>query len=951
LAVYSNKTSKLNYRKKRLSLATTLISIFSALLLLVLFDFFEIFSILMLGTFGLLFYPICLFFIFLGILLIINKPIKASKTLIILSVIWIGIFVLIMQMLTSKDIDLGFKFYLTTTFKHNVTAGGVVFGVLLYPLYYLTHNVATYVLLAIMLITITAFIIDRIRFEIKSKPSSITVTDKNSNSDEDIEFVENEYEEEVSLESHLPNKKSELIDDDIFIQDDEDEFESLNKPQNRTIRDLETIAEASKLAPDIEQSENVVMQTPNNNRPEIIVHDESMDFGHNSFIENSNKNIVKTREIIDEDSKDNERKQAALQYLNITKGKFLAKDMPKGIDNVAPVSENQNSSQVSSINQGTIKQLNNEGKLDKLSGLTQKINAISNSQPQSQIDDIYDPNLTKSTFNNNFVQGPQQITIPSHIQNNDRFMPEAAKKVYTGEMNENIVTPTGPKVVQEHILDVKPKSQNKGYNKPPRVYNRPPTDLLVKYSTQIENDNAIMQEKANKIVETLENFKINTKVINAIKGPTFTRYELQMAPGISVNTINPRINDLSMALESKCRVQVPIPNKNAFGIEVPNKKRVTVGLRDIIESSNFQNSKSPLTIALGKDISNECKVACIDKLVHTLVAGSTGSGKSVCLHTILISLLYKSGPDDLKLLLVDPKMVEFAMYNKLPHMLIPNAITDCDKAVMALNWLVEEMERRYARLSSVSTRNIEGYNESPEVKSGQLPKMYYIVMVFDEVGDYMAIAKKEIEEKVVRLAAKSRAAGIHLILTTQRPTVDVITGTIKTNLPSRIAFAVNSYNDSKTILESAGAESLLGMGDMLFVPKGSNDLERIQCAFVNDSELRNVINYIKENNDAEFDEEIEDQMFNKDTGFSPTNPNEETFDPMLKQCLKFFIKSNKASASSLQGYFAMGYPKANKIVLQMEKAGFISPGDHNNRRTLYMTAQDFEERFGEGIDD
>jgi S-DNA-T family DNA segregation ATPase FtsK/SpoIIIE len=270
---------------------------------------------------------------------------------------------------------------------------------------------------------------------------------------------------------------------------------------------------------------------------------------------------------------------------------------------------------------------------------------------------------------------------------------------------------------------------------------------------------------------------------------------------------------------------------------------------------------------------------------------------------------------------------------------------------MVLEWLVEEMERRYKRLSSVCCRNIEGYNESPEVKSGKLPKMYYIVMVFDEVGDYMAIAKKEIEDKVMRLAAKSRAAGIHLILTTQRPTVDVITGTIKANLPSRIAFAVNSYNDSKTILESAGAESLLGMGDMLFLPKGSNDMERIQCAFVNDSELMSVVNYIKENNDAEFDEEIADQMFNKKEGFDPTNGVDETFDPMLKECLKFFIKSKKASASSLQGYFAMGYPKANKIVLQMEKAGFVSPGDHNGRRTLYITEQEFEERFGESIDE
>ena len=460
-----------------------------------------------------------------------------------------------------------------------------------------------------------------------------------------------------------------------------------------------------------------------------------------------------------------------------------------------------------------------------------------------------------------------------------------------------------------------------------------------------------MNQKGQLIVDTLKAFKIDTKIINAIKGPTFTRYELQMAPGISVNSVNTKINDLSMALESQCRVQVPIPGKNAFGIEVPNKKRMTVGLREILESQNFQNSKSPLTFALGKDISATCKVACIDKLVHTLVAGSTNSGKSVCLNTMLVSLLYKASPEDVKLILVDPKTVEFSLFNNLPHMLIPNTITDCEKAVAALNWLVEEMERRYKCLGNLGVKKISEYNETPEVISGSVPKMYYIVMVFDEVGDFMAVAKKEIEEKIMRLAAKSRACGIHLVLATQRPTVDVITGTIKTNLPSRIAFAVNSYQDSKTILESSGAEYLLGMGDMLFVPQGSNDMDRIQGCFIDNNELKQVIKFIKENNESVYDETIEDQMFNKHDGFDSSNGVEDAFDPLLKDCLKYFIRAKKASASSLQAYFGIGYPKANKIVLQMEKAGFVSPGDSNNRRQLYITQQEFEERFGESIDE
>ena len=261
------------------------------------------------------------------------------------------------------------------------------------------------------------------------------------------------------------------------------------------------------------------------------------------------------------------------------------------------------------------------------------------------------------------------------------------------------------------------------------------------------------------------------------------------------------------------------------------------------------------------------------------------------------------------------------------------------------------MDNRYRKLNALGVKKISEYNETPEVLSGATPKMYYIVMVFDEVGDFMTRAKKEIEEKIRLLAAKSRACGIHLILATQRPTVDVITGTIKANLPSRIAFAVNSVIDSKTILESSGAEYLLGMGDMLYLPYGSNDIERIQGCFVDNDELKAVIKFIKENNEAIYDEEIEDAMFNKRDAFDSGNSADTAFDPMLKDCLKYFIRAKKASTSSLQSCFGIGYPKASKIVMQMEKAGFVSMGDEKGRRTLFITAQEFEERFGEGIDD
>lgn len=965
MAIYPTKTSKLNYRKSKIRIGTTLISVFSILLLLVSFNFFEIITITILGTFGLLFYPLCLFFIVLGILFVCNRQIQVSKSLVLILTLWLIVFVLILQLATSKSLDLGFLSYIKTTFKENLTAGGVIFATLLYPFYALTYTVATYIILSIFLVIISAFLIDKIRTEIILKKNTLQVTDSNiSEVTESYDEVEDDEEFAYLSSSNEVKDQQFGSEDDIFISDEEESEQreeareilglgrkSSEIPNNNgTSRDTE-IENTSIQQSQVRTIESLDNIKANASKPNIIVHEDTLD---------TSSNVIKTSEVkisnvkTDNDLKEETRKKAALDYLNINKGNFNAKKLPKGIDNVS--SENNNIDTQNNTNNLIQQSNDNADRLSRLNNLTSKLGQIDTNKNQEmpagvnpfksrENQDIYDENLTKKTFEQN------RLNVNFNTSS-ESFAPQKAQEVYSGSVTENIVDPKGFRPVQVSMVEpvVKPKPTQKLYKKPP-VYVKPPIDLLKKFPTTIDSDNDYMMKKGEMIVETLKSFKLDAKIINAVKGPTFTRYELQMAPGIPVNAVNGKINDLAMVLESSCRIQIPILGKNAFGIEVPNKDRVTVGLREILESSNFQNSKSPLTFALGKNISGECKVAAIDQLVHTLVAGSTGSGKSVCLNAMLLSLLYKASPDELKIILVDPKTVEFTPFNNLPHMLIPNSIVDCDKAVMALNWLVEEMERRYKKLSAIQVRNIDEYNDSAEVVSGSIPKMFYIVMIFDEVGDFMTIAKKEIEEKVMRLAAKSRACGIHLVLATQRPTVDVITGTIKANLPSRIAFAVNSYQDSKTILESSGAESLLGMGDMLFLPKGSNDLNRIQGCYVSGNELKEVIKFIKENNECEFDEEIEDQMFNKKDGFDPTNGAEEAFDPMLKDCLRFFIKAKKVSASSLQANFGIGYPKANKIVMQMEKAGFVSPGDSNSRRTLYITPQEFAERFGEEIDE
>lgn len=994
MAIYPTKTSQLKLRKKMIGLGVSLISTFSILLLLVAFNFFEIFNIIILGTFGLFFYPICLFFIILGILILCKKQIKASKSLIIFSCAWLFVFLLILQLATSKNIDGTFGQYITTTFKYSITAGGVIFGVILYPIHYLTHTVATYILLAVALVILTAFLIDKIRLEIISR-NSLKVTDAEFNEPNSEIEIEND-DEPMELATENESKESVDTDDDIFIPDEEDEERENAREilgfatsKKRTIRDLDEIAETSNEPENNTLEETIDEKKSQPSKPNIIVHNEGFDSYTNQIKENPSEKaeVVKS----EKDIKEEERKKAALDYLKISKGKFETKAMPKGIDNVSQdldkaTDKNTNIDNVNSqMNKQTIE---NNDRLSKLSALTQKAGSIQGNglvagvnpfSQKSNSHDLYDDNLTKKSFNtslnNGEPNGGYQSTMPqnNNVQSNNipntisinngfnrgntitpGFVPKKAQAVYTGEVNEDIVEPTGPRVTQEHMNEVfaKPRISDKKIYKKPPVYVRPPLDLLRTYPTDIDQDQSYMEEKGQVIVDTLKAFRIETKVINATKGPTFTRFELQMAPGIPASAVTNKIDNLSMALESTCRLQVPIPGKNAFGVEVPNKNRLKVGIREIIESDNFKNSKSPLTFAIGKNISGDCKVGCIDKMVHTLVAGATGSGKSICLNAMLISLLYKTSPEDLRLLLVDPKMVEFRAFGGLPHMLIPEPITECDKAVDALSWLVTEMDNRYRLLNNLGVKKISEYNETPEVLSGAVPKMFYIVMVFDEVGDFMTRAKKEIEEKIRLLAAKSRACGIHLFLATQRPTVDVITGTIKANLPSRIGLTVQNAIDSKTILDSQGAETLLGYGDMLFLPYGSNDMERIQGCLIENDEVNKVIEFVKANNECNFDEAIEDAMFNKHDDFDPTSHGaEDAFDPMLKDCVKFFIKSKKTSTTSLQTNFGIGYPKASKIIMQMEKAGFVSPGDSNGRRVLYITPQEFEERFGEGIDE
>ncbi|HEY8390303.1 MAG TPA: DNA translocase FtsK, partial [Clostridia bacterium] len=441
------------------------------------------------------------------------------------------------------------------------------------------------------------------------------------------------------------------------------------------------------------------------------------------------------------------------------------------------------------------------------------------------------------------------------------------------------------------------------------------------------------------------------------KGPAVTRYELQMPPGISVRKIADKADDIaySMASNGKVRIETPIPGKQAVGIEIPNNTIEVVSLRELIESREFNMHSSPLAFALGKDIAGKNIFTDLAKMPHLLVAGATNSGKSSCLNALITSIIYRSSPLDVRFILVDPKRVEFTSYTGLPHLLLEHPITEPEQALNAFEWAIEESEKRFELFVSYKVRDISDFNNMSVVKNGDVQKLPYIVIVVDELADLMSQAKRDFEDKIRSIAQKSRAAGIHLVLATQRPSVDVITGTIKANLPSRIAFSVTSFADSKTILDQGGAEKLLGRGDMLYAPVDKPEPFRVQGAYVTNDEVYDVVNFIKENNESFFDKELEERILKnneQETNDGVTVANFiDDADPNLPNIMRMFLELGQASTTLIQRRFRYGYAKAARIMDQLELKKYISAFDGTNKpRKVLMTPEQFEEEFGEPFD-
>ena len=543
-------------------------------------------------------------------------------------------------------------------------------------------------------------------------------------------------------------------------------------------------------------------------------------------------------------------------------------------------------------------------------------------------------------INNEAADNEENTSEISNISDNEVIESEAKD-------NEIISNETVVKEIKAKEAAVPDRKKAEG-----KDYIFPPVTLLIKeQQTQSSGYEQYLKETALKLQQTLESFGVNVTITDISCGPSVTRYEMFPEQGTKVSKILSLTDDIKLNLAaSDIRIEAPIPGKAAIGIEIPNKHNQTVHFRDLIESSTFEKFKSRLAFAVGKDIGGKTVVTDLAKMPHLLIAGATGSGKSVCINTLIMSILYKASPEEVKLIMVDPKMVELSIYNGIPHLLIP-VVTDPKKASGALNWAVAEMTNRYKKFTETGVRNIEGYNKkvkelqkSGEIDPETIKKMPQIVIIIDELADLMMVAPGEVEDAIVRLSQLARAAGIHLVIATQRPSVNVITGLIKANVPSRIAFSVSSGVDSRTIIDMNGAEKLLGKGDMLFYPAGYSKPVRVQGAFISDSEISDVVEFLKENEDvAVYDTEVTEKIESKLNSAAISQEKDEYFEAAAR----FVIEKDKASIGMIQRMFKVGFNRAARIVDQLADAGIVGPEEGTKPRKVLMSSEQLEAYFEE----
>ena len=543
------------------------------------------------------------------------------------------------------------------------------------------------------------------------------------------------------------------------------------------------------------------------------------------------------------------------------------------------------------------------------------------------------------------------IDIKINDSSNTKNTEAVDKKEDDLKAKENLKTDKKPKTIKKEIEKTQKTEETEDNNEEIDIekeihkedivhYEFPSLDLLKEVEvTNTNSKGKEIKDNIKIIQDTLNNFGVDAKVIGVNSGPTITSYEISLAAGVKVSKILSLSDNLALALATTdIRILAPIPGKSAVGIEVPNKNKDTLLLKEILDSDEFRNLKSKLPLALGKDVTGNTIISSIANMPHLLIAGATGSGKSVCINTIIMSILYKARPDEVKLIMIDPKVVELNVYNNIPHLLIP-VVTNAKKAQFSLNWAVQEMEKRYQLFAKNNVKDMQSYNELDTITE----KMPQIVIIIDELADLMMVAATEVEDAICRLAQMARAAGMHLIVATQRPSVDVITGTIKANIPSRISFQVSSQIDSRTILDMSGAEKLLGKGDMLYYPSNLSKPIRVQGAFVSDKEVKRVCDFIRNQGEANYNQDAVESISTNNTSQTMQDDKDDLYD----EAVKLVVADGQASISYLQRKLKIGYSRAARIVDQMEEMGVVSGYDGSKPRKVLIEEEDLENLYGE----
>ena len=901
MAIYNlsneSQRNQKSQKDKNKTVGIILIAVSSFAFLVLLTSFIQFLKSFLLGIFGLFSYPLFITTFVIGMAFLNNKKYIMTVKYIVYLLCAIFSLLCILHML-FMDTSGSFFSYLSRCYTQKMTVGGFVCGILTAPFIFILNKAGAFIVFSVLLIIFGALLADYIYYLNKSQV----------------------LKNPISVSKQIPK-----IEQPKGI-------ETLNKKEHEKIN---VVLDAKLSTEQVDDSAKRKLGLIKTNRDDIA---------------NDKEDKKEQKKLPSFDDKKSLKEFLLTPDSKVDLSKYNAKSLPK-----LTVSMQKNIDDLKSSN--TIKTIQNETN----DGMPSK---IVHDYSASYNNNLYENN-DKKTFFAPIIENKENVeaktndstfaddvlaSLISDAKINTNAEPIKPENGRRGLRNLNLdANFVKPKVEQQKIenLPIKPKKQLR--------YHLPPLDLLTTKSVDLSELNEDVMLKREQLENALDTFGIPAKVIEVVVGPAVTRYELEMPAGISVKKLLAHADDiaLNLAANGDIRIEAPIPGKSAVGIEVPNEKIATIGLKDIIASNEFQNAKAPLTFVLGKDIAGAVRLCNLAKMPHLLVAGSTGSGKSVCLNAVILSLIYKTSPDDVRLILIDPKQVEFSIYNGLPHLLLPNVITDSDKALNALSWAVNEMERRYTLFKNTRTKDIVEYVNSADVVEGRSEKIPYIVIIIDEVADLLMTAKKDVEEKIARLAQKARAAGIHLILATQRPSVDVITGTMKNNFTSRITFKLMSFADSKTILDQGGAEKLLGKGDMLYKPSDASEPKRIQGCFVTSTEVNNIVEYVKDkNSDYDYDDKIETQILNppKQDAMSSLNgesSNETGYDPLMPQALKCVIENGQASISMLQRRLVIGYPRAARIIDQMQESNFISPQDGSKPRTVLITMEQYEEMFGD----